>query len=129
MKPTPSRLSALLGALSAALVINCATPSVPIPPPAPEHMTFAVDFDLGAATFEYRAFSSYGGAVVYVFNRDAGAGVIATADADGAVGPTDPFPAVEGDEVVVTFELENQFASTCVVLQDGQSSPANRCDP
>ena len=64
----------------------------------------------------------------YVFNRDAGQGIITTADSDGAVAATPPFPAREGDEIVVSFELEAQIASTCVHLRDGQSSSSLECD-
>jgi hypothetical protein len=66
--------------------------------------------------------------VVYVFNRDAGEGVITVAGPDGRVSPTAPFPAQEGDEVVISFELANQLASTCVRLRDGPSSSGLKCD-
>ena len=118
----------LCGALLAAVLTACATPSIPIPPPSPENMAFEVDVDAGSARFSYRRDSTFAGAIVYVFNRDAGEGVITTADGEGAVAPTDPFPATEGDEVVVTFELEHQLASTCVVLADGPSSSGRECD-
>lgn len=91
-------------------------------------MTFEVDLAGGTATFEYAPVADYAGAVVYVFNRDAGRGVITTADGDGRVPPTEPFPAVEGDEIVVSVELESQISSTCVHLRDGQSSSNLECD-
>jgi len=91
-------------------------------------MSFAVDLTGGTATFEYAPRADYAGAVVYVFNRDEGRGVITTADGDGRVPPTEPFPAFEGDEIVVSFELESQIASTCVHLRDGQSSSSLECD-
>jgi hypothetical protein len=118
---------ALLAAVVAGLWA-CAAPSVPIPPPQPESMTFEVDLAGGTATFEYAPVADYAGAVVYVFNRDAGRGVITTADGDGRVPPTEPFPAVEGDEIVVSVELESQISSTCVHLRDGQSSSNLECD-
>jgi hypothetical protein len=92
-------------------------------------MTFEVDVDAGAARFAYQGTSSYAFAVVYVFNRDQGEGIITTADERGAVAASQPFPAQEGDEVVVSFELESQFASTCVRLRDGPSSSSQKCDP
>ena len=49
-------------------------------------MSFEIDIDSAAATFEYDANASFAGAVVYVFNRDAGRGVIDVARADGSVG-------------------------------------------
>jgi len=114
-----------------ALVLGgaCNTPSVPIPPPSPELMTFSVEVDTGSARFEYEPNADFGGALVYVFNRDLGEGIIATARDDGSVGPTDPFPAQEGDEVLITFELEEQLASTCVRVAAGRSSAANECRP
>jgi hypothetical protein len=115
-------------AVAAGGVPSCAAPSVPIPPPSPEAMTFAVDVTGGTASFSYQPVADYAGAIVYVFNRDAGQGVIVTADADGAVAPTPPFVAQEGDEIVVSFELERQLASTCVHLRDGPSSSSLECD-
>ena len=118
-------------ALAAALAVGlaaCATPSVPIPPPEPESIVFEVDLAGGTARFAYDPRADYVGAVVYVFNRDAGQGVITVADELGGVAPTAPFPAQEGDEVVVTVELDNQIASTCVRLRDGRSSSSLECD-
>ena len=65
-------------------------------------MTFAIDGSAGAATFSYAAEPNYANAVVYIFNRNAGTGIIATARADGSVGPTAPFPAALGDNVAIT---------------------------
>ena len=87
-----------------------------------------VDLDLGTAQFSYQATGSYAGAIVYVFNRNVGEGVITTADERGAVAPTEPFPAREDDEIVISFELESQLVSTCVRLRDGPSSSALECD-
>ena len=122
------RLRTAAAAALAALLAACATPSIPIPPPSPEDMAFDVDAEAGSARFSYEPDPDYASAIVYVFNRDAGEGIITTADGDGAVAPTEPFPAQEGDEVVVTFELESQLASTCVVVADGPSSSGRECD-
>jgi hypothetical protein len=117
----------LLAVLALLTIASCVTPSVPIPPPSPERMVFEVDTDNGTATFEYDPDPSYAGAVVYVFNRNNGNGVINTAAMDGSV-ITDPFPAVEGDEVVISVETELQLASTCVVMRQGRSSSAFECN-
>jgi hypothetical protein len=98
-------------------LIGCVTPSIPIPPPEPERMTFAVDVQSGAATFTYDAEPNFADAVVYVFNRDQGRGIITTARADGSVGPTEPFPAVAGDNISVTFETEEAIVGSCVQLR------------
>lgn len=115
--------------LLALSMADCFTPSVPIPPPEPEKMAFEVSFETGTAQFTYEANPSYESAIVYVFNRDKGEGVITTARPDGSVPPTDPFPADEGDQVVVTFEVESQLASTCVELHPGRSSSEYECRP
>ncbi len=106
----------------------CVTPSVPIPPPTPDKVIFALDTDTGSATFRFDADASYANAVVYVFNRDVGEGIITTAAADGSVAPTPPFPAIEGDEIVITFELASQISSTCVTIRDGRSNSGLECE-
>jgi len=103
------------------------TPSVPIPPPEPEKVRFALDLDLGTASFEYAPSASSSNAIVYIFNRDLGEGIITTAQPDGRVLPTEPFPAMSGDSIVITFETEEQLSSTCVRMADGQSSSAAEC--
>jgi hypothetical protein len=126
---TTTRSYLIAAATVLALALSgCLTPSVPIPPPEPEKMSFEVDLDIGAASFAYDPDPSYAFAVVYVFNRDQGIGVIDTARADGSVGPTESFAAVEDDQIVVTFEgSEGTIGSTCVLLSDGQSSSAREC--
>lgn len=105
---------------------GCVTPSIPIPPPEPERMTFTIDVQAGAASFEYGPEPNYADAVVYVFNRDRGQGVITTARPDGSVGPTDPFPAGVGDQVAVTFETADSIAGTCVrINSDGTAGFCN----
>jgi hypothetical protein len=106
---------------------GCITPSIPIPPPDPEQMTFDVELQTGSARFSYSPAGAYEGSTVYVFNRAEGTGVIDTARADGSVGPTLPFPAALGDSVVVSFEREQQTVSTCVVIRQGRQSTADLC--
>lgn len=115
--------------LTALTALACFTPTIPIPPPEPEKMSFSVAPMDGTASFAYQPAASYADAVVYVFNRDKGVGVITTANSDGSVSPTDPFAGDLGDDIVVTFELEGQLGTTCVELADGQSSTANECVP
>ena len=106
---------------------GCITPSIPIPPPDPEQMSFEVQVETGEARFEYSASGTYAGATVYVFNRRSGTGVNDTARDDGSVGPTSPFPAALGDEVVVSFEREQQTVSTCITIQQNQQNTTNIC--
>ncbi len=110
----------------AAVAGGCVTPSIPIPPPEPERMTFTIDVAAGAARFSYAPTPVYADAVVYVFNRDRGQGVITTARPDGSVGPTDPFPAGVGDEVAITFETEDSIVGRCVrINSDGSAGYCN----
>jgi hypothetical protein len=122
--PSPRRIALSL-ALGLALALaggSCVTPSIPIPPPEAQNMSFAVDLGVGTATFQYAASVNYGGARVYVFNRTQGRGIIDTAREDGSVGPTAPFPAALDDEVSITFETDEQAVSTCVVVREGVPS-------
>jgi hypothetical protein len=105
--------------LSLVVVAGCVTPSIPIPPPDPEAMEFALDTDVGEATFSYPPNANYADAIVYVYNRDEEMGVIVRARVDGSVGPTPPFPALIGDRIAVTIEAEVQVVSTCVTLREG----------
>ncbi len=120
-----ARLLAVV-ALCVALA-GCITPSIPIPPPEPSEMTFALDTTAGSATFSYAAEPNYSNAVVYVFNRNAGTGIIATARADGSVGPTAPFPAQLGDNVAITFETDEVSVTSCVVVRAGSPSAVEYC--
>ncbi len=119
------RLSLCVIAL-AVLAGACVTPSIPVPPPDPQEMSFTLDATGGTATFSYTSTdTNLGGAIVYVFDRNRGKGVIDTAHADGTIGPTDPFAASPGDNVDVTFQEGDQAQSICVVLQTG--TPSTRC--
>jgi hypothetical protein len=107
---------------------GCITPSIPIPPPDADRMQFAVDVDLGTATFVYEGDENFANAIVYVYNRDVGTGVIDTADENGAVGPTAEFPAVVGNEIAVTFETDEYIVSTCVILREGMPDGTQVCN-
>lgn len=124
-------MSSMYRTLSAALLVislhGCVTPSVPVPPPEPEKIIFSYQAGTGEASFAFDPDPSYAFAIVYIFNRDQGVGIIDTARQDGSVGPTRSFAASLGDQIVITFELESQLASTCVELQEGRSSSALEC--
>jgi hypothetical protein len=120
------RLRSSACALILALGAGCITPSIPIPPPEPTAMTFDTDPDLGQAVFTYEPRERFANAIVYIFNQDQGTGIITTARPNGGVGPTEPFPGVAGDQVLVTFEIDEDAASTCVVLRAG--TPNQQCE-
>ena len=120
---------AIAGVLAGLLAGGCITPSIPIPPPDPELMNFEVTGD-GAgstATFRYPANVNYRGSVLFVYNRDRGLGIIEATRPDGSVGPTPPVPAALGEQMVVTFEREDQTVSTCVRLRNGAQSATDYC--
>jgi len=126
-----SRLLLTLAVVAGLALGGCITPSIPIPPPDPELMTFAVTGD-GAntqATFSYPANVNYRASIVYVYNRDRGLGIIEASRPDGSVGPTQPVKAALGDQIVVTFQREDLTASTCIRLRNGMQSPFDYCSP
>ncbi len=90
-------------------------------------MVFAVEAGNGTATFSYDPQPRFSNAVIYVFNRDRGEGIITTARADGGVGPTKPFAAVVGEDLLITFETDEQILSRCITLTEGRSSSAFEC--
>ncbi|MDQ3367411.1 MAG: hypothetical protein M3680_18465 [Myxococcota bacterium] len=119
----------LVGALGLGMG-GCITPSIPIPPPDPARMTFDVTEGPGStATFSYPAEANYGSAIVYVYNRDLGVGIIEQARDDGSVGPTQPVAARLDDQIVVTFQLEDQTVGRCIRLRDGIQDPNTYCGP
>ena len=120
---------AIAGVLTGLLLGGCITPSIPIPPPDPVLMTFAVTGDgaNSAATFSYPPDHNYVGSLVFVYNRDRGLGIIEATRPDGSVGPTQPVRAALGDQIVVTFQREDLTVSTCVRLRNGTQSATDYC--
>jgi hypothetical protein len=110
---------------------GCITPSIPIPPPDPTEMMFALIGDPGmrTTTFSYPPDDNYKDSVVFVYNRDRGLGVIENANPDGSVGPTPPLRAELGEQIVVSFERADQTVSTCIKLREGQQSSTDYCTP
>ena len=117
------------GALLCALAV-CFPPSIPIPPPDPARLDFTLSTTPGVntAVFTYPATHNYEGSVVFIYNRDQGVGIILDANPDGGVGPSQPVPAVAGNQIVVTFQREDQSVSSCVRLREGAQDPNNYCD-
>jgi hypothetical protein len=113
------------------VLAGCVTPSIPIPPPDPELMTFAVTLDgpSSQASFSYPPEINYVGAVVFVYNRDRRVGVIEGAHPDGSVGPTAPLAAALQEQIVVSFQRDDQTVSTCIRLRDGAQSATDYCGP
>jgi len=116
-------------ALSMAGLAGCVTPSIPIPPPEPSSMTFAVTLDMDgqidSASLTYPARDNYRGGVAYVYNRTLGVGVIQDVNADGSIGPTPPVAAQLNNSLVISIENDDQTVSTCVALREG--TPSSFC--
>lgn len=121
----------LISLLVLAALGGCITPSIPIPPPDPGKMTFSVmvEDQRSTATFSYPPSVNYIDTIVFVFNRDLGVGVIEAAKADGSVGPTAPIEAELGDQIVISFQREDQTVSTCIRLREGTQDPNDYCGP
>ncbi|MBS1119263.1 MAG: hypothetical protein H6Q90_1491 [Deltaproteobacteria bacterium] len=119
-------------ALVIGLVIasGCVTPSIPIPPPDPAKMTFVVsEGPPSQATFSYLPDANYADTIVYLFNRDRGVGIIESAHPDGSVGPTAPLAAALGEQIIVSFQRDDQtLASRCIRLRNGIQD-ATDCGP
>lgn len=90
-------------------------------------MRFPIDTETSTATFSYGPEVNFAGALVYVYNRSREVGVIAHARPDGSVGPTQPFPAGDGDNIVVTFQTGDDASATCVVITTASPIPSNFC--
>ena len=124
------RRLAIAGVLVAGFVAGgCITPSIPIPPPDPELMTFVVttEANQSSATFSYPADINYENSILFLYNRDRGLGIIEATRPDGSVGPTRPVIAAIGEQIVVTFQREDQSISTCIRLRNGQQSSIDYC--
>jgi hypothetical protein len=121
----------LISILALAALGGCITPSIPIPPPDPAKMTFEVTVEgqLSTATFAYPPDINYIDTVAFVFNRDRGVGVIEAARPDGSVGPTAPLAAAVGEQIIVSFQREDQTVSTCIRLREGAQDPNDYCGP
>jgi hypothetical protein len=109
--------------------LGCVTPSIPIPPPDPAMMQFAVGVDgegvITSASLTYPPTESYKGGIAYVYNRSKGEGVIQDVRLDGSIGPTPHVRASGGDQLVVSVANDDQTVSTCILLREG--APTSYC--
>jgi hypothetical protein len=111
---------------------GCITPSIPIPPPDPAQMDFhltTIDPMTSTAVLTYPQNDTYRGGVAFLYNRFKHQGVIQDVNPSGSIGPTPPMPAVLGDEVVVSVQVNDQTISSCVVLREGAQDPTTYCGP
>jgi hypothetical protein len=124
------RLALTLVILAAgfSLGAGCFAPSVPVPPPEPANMTFALDGVAGTATYSANLGGDWARSWVSVFDDTTGKGVLDMSDASGHVGPTQPWRANDGDRVRIVFQREDgEQSGVCLILRGGPSSSANVC--
>jgi hypothetical protein len=118
----------LVSAAVAASATGCFVPSVPVPPPDPAGMSFALTAEQGTATYQANLGVNWPNTKVIVFDEQTGEGVVATSDGTGRVGPTQPFRANDGDTVQIEFRRDDgEEAGVCLILHDGPSNSNNEC--
>jgi hypothetical protein len=118
----------LVGGAGCLLVFaSCNTPFIPLPPPGdPTFTPVAMDGRGEARTlWETRGApaSAMSEARVFVFNIDAGTGVIVRAAADGSYITADPLEGRLGDRVQLRYESPDGRMSPdiCRVLEQGRA--------
>ena len=109
-------------------VSGCYAPSVPVPPPGPEAMTFSLDLTTGQASYEANLGFEWGNSWVTIYDDTTGEGVVARSAQNGHVGPTDPWRANDGDTVRILFERDDgEESGVCLILHGGPSSQNYEC--
>ncbi len=108
-------LLALAGGLA------CNTPSVPLPPPSLDVITFQPATASDTVVLQGLPKAAHANARFYVFNLTRNEGVISDAAADGSF-TTDPFPGANGDTVEIYYDAPGsgeRSPNVCVTLQIG----------
>ena len=125
-----SRLRILLGAALLAVGVGgaaCYTPSVPLPPPLVENMSFTAGANAGTVILTSPAQAQIGAARFSIFNESKAMGVIFVSNADGSfVSP--PFPGAEGDYIRISYDKDDQSADRCTALHVGGSLSGSTCN-
>jgi hypothetical protein len=126
------KLASLLGGV--ALLWACNAPFIPVPPPGASFTSALVDDGAGGQktvwTTNGLPSSHAAFAIYYVFNEQAGSGIIATAGADGTFTGT-PMDGAMGDHVQISYRTPggDYSDSLCLLLTTdvGPSGSAPRC--
>src|SRR5215471_7916659 len=109
------RLALAVAALALGLTTACYTPSVPLPPPLVQNMTFTAGQTAGTVILTSPAQTQIGPARFSVFNVSQGMGVIFVANSDGSF-TSPPFAGNEGDYISLSYEKGNDSAEICTTL-------------
>jgi len=120
MSRIASRLRIALGvtALALGLCTACYTPSVPLPPPLVNAMTFDNGPTAGTVILRSPAQPQIGAVRFSVFNESQGVGVIVVSANDGSF-TTPPFAGVDGDYIEISYSNGNDSAAQCTALHVG----------
>ncbi len=123
-----SHVRIALGALALALGLctACYTPSVPLPPPLVENMSFKTSTATGTVTLSSPPEAQIGAARFSVFNVSQGMGVIFISNSDGSF-TSPPFPGNDGDYIDISYDLNNESADRCTTLHVGGSLVGSDC--
>jgi len=121
------RLALAVAALALGLTTACYTPSVPLPPPLVENMTFTSGQTAGPVVLSSPAQPQIGAARFSVFNVSQGMGVIFVANGDGSF-TSPPFPGNEGDYISISYDKGNDSADRCTTLHLAGSLTGSTCN-
>ena len=115
MRPLASWLRIGLGAAALALAAACYTPSVPLPPPLIENMTFEAGATAGQVVLSSPPETMIGLARFSIWNASKQMGVLFESAADGSF-TSPPFPGSDGDYIEVLYDKPSGSASRCTTL-------------
>jgi hypothetical protein len=109
------RIALAAGALALGLTTACLTPSVPLPPPLVENMTFQTTATAGEVVLQSPPEPSVGLARFSIWNASKQVGVLFESAADGSF-TSPPFLGSDGDYIEVVYEKTSGSASRCTAL-------------
>jgi len=123
-----SHVRVVVGALALAfgLCTACYTPSVPLPPPLIEQMSFTDGQTAGTVTLSSPAQAQIGAVRFSVFNVSKGVGVIFLSNADGSF-TSPPFVGADGDYIDISYDSNNESTDRCTTLHVGGSLIGSDC--
>ncbi len=121
------RLALAVAALALGLATACYPPSVPLPPPLVQNMTFTMGQAAGTVVLTSPPEAQIGAARFSIFNVSQGTGVIFLSNADGSF--TSPaFPGNEGDYIQIAYDKGSDTAELCTTLHLSGSLTGSTCN-